>query len=236
MYRIVICEDEVEQREKIKNSITHILEDVSSHIKIFEYDCAEQFLEENPVGIDIYILDIRMGDMTGMSLAKVIRSENESAEIMFITSLVEYIQEGYKVRAYRYLLKPIKYEELKESILSCVKDLTRKKENFMILENRGSIKKIPIKDILYIEVIRRDIIVHTIDGEYCTKCSMDKVEKELKLFNFFRCHKSFLINMVYIDSIENNIVMIRDREVPVSKHRISNLRKTLTNMLGDILC
>lgn len=65
---------------------------------------------------------------------------------------------------------------------------------------------------------------------------MDKVEKELKLFNFFRCHKSFLINMVYIDSIENNTVMIRDREVPVSKHRISNLRKTLTNMLGDILC
>ncbi|MDQ9831229.1 response regulator, partial [Acinetobacter baumannii] len=62
---------------------------------------------------DIFILDIKMYEVSGMDLAKIIRKENEISEIIFVTSLVAYVQEGYTVRAYRYLLKPINYEELK---------------------------------------------------------------------------------------------------------------------------
>lgn len=68
----------------------------------------EALLEEVILkGIDIFFLDIQMNKLTGMDLARWIRKENDTSEIIFVTSLVNYIQEGYTVRAYRYLLKPI---------------------------------------------------------------------------------------------------------------------------------
>ena len=157
-------------------------------------------------------------------------------EIIFVTSLVNYIQEGYTVRAYRYLLKPINYEDLRSHLLSCISDITKKRENFMIIENKGIIYKVLINKILYIEVRKKDLTIYTEDGIYTTKNSMEKVEKELRRYNFFRCHKGYLINMEHIEIIHKNTVFINNQEIPVSKHRISNLKTKLTYILGDVLC
>jgi len=73
--------------------------------------------------------------------------------------LIDYIQDGYIVRAYRYLSKPVKYEELKEHVLNCIEDIRKKKENFLIIENKGEIVKIPIEKILYIEVRKKELIL-----------------------------------------------------------------------------
>ncbi|MBT2157371.1 response regulator [Clostridioides difficile] len=69
-----------------------------------------------------------MLQLTGMDVAKIIRETNDTSEIIFITSIVDYIQEGYKVRAYRYLLKPIDFGDLNESILSCISDIIKKRK------------------------------------------------------------------------------------------------------------
>lgn len=150
--------------------------------------------------------------------------------------MINYIQEGYTVRAYRYLLKPINYEDLRSHLLSCISDITKKRENFMIIENKGIIYKVLINKILYIEVRKKDLTIYTEDGIYTTKNSMEKVEKELRRYNFFRCHKGYLINMEHIEIIHKNTVFINNQEIPVSKHRISNLKTKLTYILGDVLC
>ncbi|MGX4598916.1 LytR/AlgR family response regulator transcription factor [Faecalimicrobium sp. JNUCC 81] len=177
-----------------------------------------------------------MDNISGMDVAKVIREKNDISEIIFTTSLIDYIQDGYEVRAYRYLLKPINYEELNKHILNCVSDIIKKRENFIIIENKGSITKVSISSITYIEVMKKELTIHTIDKTYYTKNSMDKIEKELEKYNFFRCHKSYLININHIQYISKNTVSINDDDIPVSKHRISNLKTKLTHTLGDVLC
>lgn len=238
MYRLVICEDDVIQRDILRNFISKSFEEVSSQIEILEFSSGEELLSEgNLDGIDIFFLDIQMGELTGMDVAKKIRKKNNTSEIIFVTSLLEHVQEGYKVRAYRYLIKPIKYDDLKENISSCISDIIKKRENFIILQSRGTISKIPISSIIYIEVRIRELTIHTTKGEYCTKKnSMDKVEKELDKYNFFRCHKSYLINIEYIELINKNIVIANGKEIPISKHRINNLKIKLTKVLGDVLC
>ncbi|HBH3235553.1 TPA: response regulator transcription factor, partial [Clostridioides difficile] len=232
MYRIVICEDDITQIAFLRECILKSLEGISSQIELFEFNSGEELLETNLEGIDIFFLDIKMLQLTGMDVAKIIRETNDTSEIIFITSIVDYIQEGYKVRAYRYLLKPIDFGDLNESILSCISDIIKKRENFMLIENKGIINKILINSIMYIEVRKKVLTIHTKNDTYYTKNSMDKIELELEKYNFFRCHKSYLINLEYIQFICKNTVVINDEDVPVSKYRMADLKKKLTYVLG----
>ncbi|EGT4599519.1 LytR/AlgR family response regulator transcription factor [Clostridioides difficile] len=236
MYRIVICEDDITQITFLRECILKSLEGISSQIELFEFNSGEELLETNLEGIDIFFLDIKMLQLTGMDVARIIRETNDTSEIIFITSIVDYIQEGYKVRAYRYLLKPIDFEDLNESILSCISDIIKKRENFMLIENKGIINKILINSIMYIEVRKKVLTIHTKNDIYYTKNSMDKIELELEKYNFFRCHKSYLINLEYIQFICKNAVVINNEDIPVSKYRISDLKTKLTHVLGDVLC
>ncbi|HBH0704380.1 TPA: response regulator transcription factor, partial [Clostridioides difficile] len=233
MYRIVICEDDITQIAFLRECILKSLEGISSQIELFEFNSGEELLETNLEGIDIFFLDIKMLQLTGMDVAKIIRETNDTSEIIFITSIVDYIQEGYKVRAYRYLLKPIDFGDLNESILSCISDIIKKRENFMLIENKGIINKILINSIMYIEVRKKVLTIHTKNDTYYTKNSMDKIELELEKYNFFRCHKSYLINLEYIQFICKKTVVINDEDVPVSKYRMADLKKKLTYVLGD---
>ncbi|MBY1565736.1 LytTR family DNA-binding domain-containing protein [Clostridioides difficile] len=236
MYRIVICEDDITQIAFLRECILKSLEGISSQIELFEFNSGEELLETNLEGIDIFFLDIKMLQLTGMDVAKIIRETNDTSEIIFITSIVDYIQEGYKVRAYRYLLKPIDFGDLNESILSCISDIIKKRENFMLIENKGIINKILINSIMYIEVRKKVLTIHTKNDTYYTKNSMDKIELELEKYNFFRCHKSYLINLEYIQFICKNTVVINGKDIPVSKYRMADLKKKLTYVLGDVLC
>lgn len=236
MYKIVICEDDIIQRNCLKDYIENIFKELEIHIEIFEFSSGEELLEINLNKIDIFFLDIQMDKLTGMDIAKYLRENNNESEIIFITSLVDYIQEGYKVRAYRYLLKPTKFEDLRDHILSCIEDISKKRDNFIILQTRGVMNKILIKNITYIEVRKKELTVHTKEENYIVKNSMENLEKELKRYNFFRCHKSYLINIDYIQTIRKNTVTIYNDEIPVSKHRISSLKTKLTEVLGSIVC
>lgn len=156
MFRVVICEDEISQREKLKEYIHKIFDENKEKVEIIEFESAEELLSSGIIlkEVDIFLLDIKMNGLSGMDLAKMIRKEDDRSEIIFVTSLVEYIQDGYTVRAYRYLLKPIEYEEIKKHLLNCISDIKKKKGNF-IIENRDGMRRIPIKEITYIEVRKK---------------------------------------------------------------------------------
>lgn len=236
MYRIVICEDDDLQRNEINSFISEIFSEISNNIKIFEFSSAEDVIESKLEGIDIYFLDIQMDNLNGMDLAKEIRKQNDTSKIIFITSLLEHVQDGYVVKAYRYLIKPIKYEDLKEHILSCISDIIKERENFIMIKENGTTYKLNTKEITYIEIIKKDITIHTIYKKYNIKNRIKNLEKELNMYNFFRCHKSYLINMEHIDFIGKDNLMIKGTEIPVSKYRMNGLKTKLTNLLGVIIC
>ena len=222
----------------MKSYICKVFGEIKEELELIEFESAEEALSQDILSqeVDIFLLDIQMDKLTGMDLAKMIRQNNDTSEIIFVTSLVDYIQEGYIVRAYRYLLKPINYKDLRKHLLSCISDIKSKKNNFMLIENKGAMYKIPIDRILYIEVIKKELTIYTLNETYHTKSSMDKIEKNLYEYNFYRCHKSYLINMQHIEVIHKNTVQIGNVEIPVSKHRISDLKTKLTYILGDVLC
>jgi DNA-binding LytR/AlgR family response regulator len=236
MLNIVICEDDNLFRDILREYLEIILKEVTDQFEIIEFNCGEYLIENYSDNIDIYFLDIEMGKLTGMDVARKIREKNDKSEIIFTTGLIDYIHDGYEVRAYRYLLKPIQFEQLKEHVNSCIKDIIKKNENNLIVQIKGEVHNIKIDDIMFIEVINKDIMIHTKKQIYNTKTCMKKIEKELTRYNFYRCHKGFLVNINQIESIRKNMIYINDIKIPVSRYRMKDLKFKLISSLGDIIC
>lgn len=238
MIQIVLCEDQIQHQKTIEKFLQEILEENNTEYNLRIYKSGEELLNDYPKNVDIFILDIQMEKINGMDVARKIREvDKNKPEIIFTTSLVEYIQEGYEVRAYRYLLKPIKYEELKKHILSCIDEVINKKDKFILIKNKNETYKINIEEITYIEIQRKDMSIHTESKVYETKMTMDRIEKELKNYNFYRCHKSFLVNIDYVENIKQYVAILDNKEeVPVSRHRFKDFKHKFLSSLGEKLC
>ena len=107
MINIGICEDELHYRVNIKDMLGDILSTYSINYKIYEFSSGEELLSNYPKDLDILIMDIQMKIINGMDTARKIREFDQNLEIIFMTSFSEFMQEGYEVKAYRYILKPI---------------------------------------------------------------------------------------------------------------------------------
>lgn len=237
MIKIVICEDEDKQQKILKEYVEKILGDHTDSYEILTYQSGEDLLNNYPENVDIFLMDIQMDNITGMDVARKIREiDQKNVEIIFTTSLIEYIQEGYEVRAYRYLLKPIKYDELKLHMTNCINEIEQR-EGYLIINKKNGIKKIKLSEITYIEIQKKDMIIHTINGNYLTKMTMDKMEKEIKNKNFYRCHKSFLLNLEYVDSMKQYLAILENKEeVPISRHRFKDTKARFFKFIGEKIC
>lgn len=236
MFTIALCEDNSLQREELKNNLSKVLDEIGIDYKIIAFESGEDLLKSYPEKLDILFLDIQMGKLTGMETAKKVREYDDKVEIIFITALWDYVQKGYEVRAFRYLIKPVKLIELKEQVTACVESIIEKRDTYITIKDKGNMLKLRIEDILFLETFDRKVIIHTNSQEYIVKTSMNKLEKELKNMGFFRCHTSYIVNLSKIEELQKDSLIINEFNLPVSKHRMKNLKMRLTSILGDLIC
>lgn len=236
MIKIAICEDEKDQQELLKNYIEKIFEGLSIKYSLDIFYSGEELLENYSKDIDLILLDIQLGEINGMDTARKIRILDNNVEIIFITSLIEYALEGYKVRAYRYLVKPVKYEDIKENIINCIKEVEIKNK-YIIIKKQGHQIKLDINEITYIEVQKETITIHTLNEVYKISGTMSNIEKEIDCSRFFRCHKSFLVNLEHIKIIKQYVAILENNEeVPVSRYRFKETKDKFFDLIEDKLC
>lgn len=236
MIKIAICEDEKEQQDLLKTHINQIFKDLPIKYSLYTFNSGEELLKNYPKNIDIFLIDIQLNEINGMDTARKIRETDNKAEIIFITSLIEYALEGYEVRAYRYLIKPVKYDDLKTHILNCIKEIDIKNKH-IIIKKQGNRIKLDISEITYIEVQKENITIHTLNKTYETKGTMNNIEKEINCSRFYRCHKSFLVNLEHIKSIKQYIAILENgEEVPISRYRFKDTKDRFFDLIEDKLC
>lgn len=224
MIKIAICDDEKIQRNELSNIIKKALEFKDMSYKIFQYDSGESLLQSK-IEIDIYFLDVRMDRLSGIETAKKIRNLNKDVIIIFITALKDYVFEAFDVRAFHYILKPLCEKKIRE-VLNLALQQFEENENYILAKTINSCYKIMIKDILYIESQLRKIKIHTSYEivEYYYRLS--DIEEELKEFNFFKCHKSYIVNLKYVKSYDSTTITLKNGEkIYVSKNKLSDFSK-----------
>lgn len=232
---IGICEDNTLHSNLLNSYILKFFNTLNMEYKVLEFLSGEELLSNYPNNIDLLFLDIQMNDLNGMDTARKIREFDNNVEIIFTTSLLDYVCEGYEVNAYRYMLKPIDYNALENNMTQCINNILKKENDYLTINDKSKLIKIKLDDIYYIETSKRELIIHTLNGCEIIKMSMRKIEKLLSK-DFFRCHNSFIVNLEKIEKIDISNIYINNSIIPISKHRIKELKVKLIEVLGDKLC
>ena len=190
-----------------------------------------ELLTEIEKGIrpDILFLDVVMPGQNGMDVAKEIRQYDTNMKIIFLTSSPEFAVESYSVGAYFYQLKPIWEESFFRLMDSVLAECEKKKKNSLILRSKDGITRIDLQQLEYCEVLGRKLLFHLENGAVLESAgSLDDLAGQLMQYsNFFRPHRSFLVNMEYIQNISSrSIKMVNDAEIPIPHGKCSEIKNT----------
>lgn len=209
IYKLAICDDETTVIEYVSSIVNEWAAANQYAVQLRTFSSAESFLfsyeEENDY--DILLLDVEMGQMDGVSLAKSIRRNNETVQIVFITGYSEYISEGYEVSALHYLMKPVKKEKLFE-VLNRATEKLEKNERILTLELSGEMVRIPLHEIRYIDVNGNYITLHA-KNDYTAKKTLGEVQKTLDE-RFFKVGRSHIVNLTYVQRVTKTEAYLSD--------------------------
>ncbi len=188
---------------------------------------AMQVLQEEQV--DLMFLDIEMPELTGIQFLNILKNQ---PLVIFTTAYPEYAMEGFNHDAVDYLLKPIPYDRFLKAVTKAQERMQRNpkqaeqtivtqaaapEQDFMFVKADYKTIRVDFKDILWIEGLKDYVIIQTKDQKIITLLSMNKMMEKLPDSKFLRVHRSFIVSLQKIDSIEKSRIRIGQKEIPIGE-------------------
>ena len=231
MIKIAFCDDDMEVLHQMNELLDRYRVERNEDITYAAFQSPFELLTEIEKGIrpDILFLDVVMPGQNGMDVAKEIRQYDTNMKIIFLTSSPEFAVESYSVGAYFYQLKPIWEESFFRLMDAVLAEREKKKKNSLILRSKDGITRIDLQQLEYCEVLGRKLLFHLENGAVLESAgSLDDLAGQLMQYsNFFRPHRSFLVNMEYIQNISSrSIKMVNDAEIPIPHGKCSEIKNT----------
>lgn len=228
--QIAVCDDSPADREFVFQMVRRWSEQISTPVSLTEYCSAENFLFCTADGqsTDILLLDIEMGAMDGVTLAKRLRRDNETMQIVFITGYSDYIAEGYEVSALHYLMKPVKEEKLFSVLNRAVEKLSK---NEKVLQFQLSVEtvRVPIYQIRYADVSGNYVTVHAA-SDVTVKMTLGELEKKLD-DRFHRVGRSAIVNLGCISRVTKTDIFLNDgTTIPLPRGAYEGVNRAIIGM------
>lgn len=215
--RIAICDDEPGYRRILHEKIIQDSIRCDYDAEVTEYESGKALLEAVGKGVsaDVFFLDIQMEhDDDGIRTGRELRRHGERGLIVYVTGFIDYVQTGYEVKAFRYLLKSQIEDRLSGVLADIRQELSGERYRF---QAGGETVYVDKRRILYLESRVRILQLVTTEGEYRFYDSLDHAERELGE-QFLRCHRSFLVNTCRIHRYVGGWIELEDGiRIPVSR-------------------
>ena len=218
IYKIAVCDDAEADRQYVCAMVRQWAENTGRTVQVRAFPSAESFLfqyREEP-DYDILLLDIEMGAMDGVTMAKRLRRENQTMQIVFITGYAGYMAEGFEVSALHYLMKPVIPEKLAQVLSRAVLAL-KKAERMVFLPVEGETLRIPADRIEYAEAFSHSVEIAAGKETYRVKLPISELEKLLGE-GFLRCHRSYLVGLRHIARLSRTeVILDSGKALPLSR-------------------
>ena len=219
MFYTAICDDEVAFSRKAKELLDKILEEkgISHHTDCFS-STDELQAAMRKCDYSLLLLDIVMDKQTGLEFARELRLAGSRVNIVFMTSSAEFALEAYDVYPLTYLTKPVDPIKLRRAVQMCLEKM-EKQPGLVINDKKKGQVMVEYDDILYLESQKHDIVVYARDGQqYVFMGSFEAFCDKLPMDIFFRCHRSYTVNLRHTTRINNREYTMRNRDlVPISR-------------------
>ena len=216
--KIAICDDcsnDINILERVLLTNNYI----KNHGQITEFTSSTEFIDNiNGHTYDVVFLDGDLPDKNGIELGKYINENSPNTFIVFVTNYSQYAIDAFDCDAFHYLLKPINVYKANKVINSLIQKY-KEKNKYHIIKIKTETKRIPIKDIYYIEYCRRHVIYHLKDKEYETVGKFSSIYSELREFGFLQIHQGYIVNMDKIIEFDKYSVILKDNKTVMMSTR-----------------
>lgn len=234
--KIAVIDDERPARSELMHQLLVIFPDAD----IQEGDSGAAALQlAGKEKFDLFFLDINLGDINGTILIDALKNMQPGMKIIFVTAYSEYAVTAFELGVQDYVLKPFDKARLLKVVERCMGQTEAKKEKAILkklaISSEGKTVYEDVDDIIYIETQGRGCVIHVDKKQYYEGKSIGKYEKKLEGLPFFRCHKSYLINLTKVKELfpwENNSLGLKmqgsgQQVLPVAREKSKILRQLL---------
>lgn len=231
---IAICDDNIVQVRKIESLLENYFSEEKLLYELFSYTDSSQLLEDSEKNsFDIAFLDVEMNHVNGIQAGEYLRKNLPNIILIYVSGYIDYSVQGYKVQAFRYILKRDLDALFKEDVDAALLQYRRINDCFTYKKD-GETITVPYRDIVYLMSSERKVTFFTDNGETDTfYAKLDNLEKQFEYHNFLRVQQSYLVNLKYALKLSNyNIYLRNNIVIPVTKRNYQQLRLKYTEMKG----
>lgn len=229
-FNIVVIEDQEMEQKRLIKLLDNWQIYSENALRIATYLSGEEFFEKNKTtdNINLFFLDIELNPdhdnshMNGMEIAQKLRKEGYANEIVFLTSYKEYVFEGYEVRAFNYLLKPIEIHTLIPCMNAWAEDYN---EHYYFFNDSKSTVKVSFNDILCFTSALHHVEILTKDNIFSVRSTLNKIINDLP-DTFVRCHRSSIVNLKHVYRIAGTEITLSNRKkLTISRSYLANVQR-----------
>lgn len=235
MLRIAIVEDEEKYVAQLQEYLQRFGEESRERIETTVFRDGDEIVESYKCVYDVILLDVQMPYMDGMTTAREIRKVDADVVIIFITNMAQYAINGYEVDALDYVLKPISYFSFAQRLERALARLKKRTASYIVLSLRSGSRKLNVDDIFYVESQGHSLTYHTDAGEFTATGSMKEVQKRLEPLHFSRGNNGYLINLKYVDGVQDGFAIVRGERLQLSRGRRNEFMAALTDYLSGVV-
>lgn len=235
MIRVAIVEDAESDRKILRGFLKLYQDENKTFFEIFEFCDGQELLAAYPQRLNLLLMDIQMEYEDGLETARRVREFDSEVTLIFITNMIQYALEGYRVDALNFLVKPVGYPAFSAEVARALKRIASKSGIALTIRNSDGIFTVDSADIGYIEAFNHKTILHTKSRVIPAGQTMVSFQNMLAVMPFFRCHSAFLVNMDRVERVFENDVWIFGQRLPVSKHRRKAFLEAYAAHMGKIL-
>lgn len=232
MIRVAVCDDDKADQNKLSLIVTEYFKKVKRTVIVNKFSEGEELLKAN-VLFDIIFLVVEMKGMNGIETAKKLRTWDVNSKIIYVTNYENYKSQAYKVHAFDYISKPV-CRALIYNVLGEAEEYLAgeaEKAKYMFHTEKGTLV-LAINEIYYFEYCSRRSIIHSSKGEHTTSYSLTMLYEKFCKFNFESSHKSFIVNMRYINDIKGFDIYLDNGDiVPLAQKRAVVFKRKYNDFL-----
>lgn len=245
MLNILVCDDDKPVSEEVYSLVDRFLRRKNVNYCIDRVNSGEQAIKKlNKMSYDILFLDIELGQVTGLDVARQARILNVKSFIVFISQYIEYQKDVFSIHTFDYIMKPFKVEDILkvlEDIYSHIEQTENKQMRKEVFKVKDGIIQLDVDKIIYFEYKERKVRIVTEDSVYFTNARISDMLGKMENYSFFMPHKAYVINMKKIEKFhfQNGIItMINKDMIPLSQLKSKDFKEnyfSLTSMIRKVV-